>query len=76
MVVGECDPLPILTLLLDQLTSSERAETSFACGIKPSSRRDFRVQFTHDVMSPKLQKELDRSGIVPIDVARVLMETR
>lgn len=76
MVVGRCDPLPILTLLLDQLTPKERAETSFACGLKPSSRRDFRVQFTQDVMSPKMQKELDRSGIAAIDIARVLVETR
>ena len=75
MIVGKCDPLPILTLLLDQLTPKERCETSFACGLKPSSRRDFRIQFTQDLMSPKMQKELDRSGIVPIDIARVLVET-
>ncbi|PAY16062.1 hypothetical protein CKO51_28575 [Rhodopirellula sp. SM50] len=76
MIVGKCDPLPILTLMLDQLTPKERSETSFACGLKPSSRRDFRVQFTQDPMTPKLQKELDRSGIAPIDVARVLVETK
>lgn len=76
MIVGKCDPLPVLTLILDQLTPKERVEASFACGIKPSSRRDFRVQITDDVMSPKLQKELDRAGIVPIDIARVLVETR
>ncbi|MCA9138379.1 MAG: hypothetical protein KDB00_16525 [Planctomycetales bacterium] len=75
MIVGKSDPLPILTLLLDQLTPRERAETSFACGLKPSSRRDFRVQFTQDIMSPKMQKELDRSGIAPIDIARVLVAT-
>ena len=76
MIVGKCDPLPILTQMLDQLSVSERGETSFACGLKPSSRRDFRVQFTQELMSPKLQKELERSGIAPIDIARVLVETR
>lgn len=75
MIVGCCDPLPVLTLILDQLSSSERSQISFACGLKPSSRRDFRVQFTQDRMSPKLQKDLDRSGIAPIDIARVLVET-
>ncbi len=75
MVVGRCDPLPILTLMLDQLTPRERSETSFACGLKPSSRRDFRVQFTQETMSAKLQKDLERSGILPIDIARVLVDT-
>ena len=74
MIVGKCDALPILTLILDQLTPKERSETSFACGIKPSSRRDFRIQITQDTMTPKLQKELERSGIMPIDIARVLVD--
>ena len=76
MIVGRCDPLPILTLLLDQLKPPERAEASFACGLKPSNRREFRLQFTQERMSPKLQKELDRSGIIAIDIAKVLEETR
>ena len=76
MIAGHCDPLPILTQLLDQLKPGERAHTSFACGLKPSSRREFRLQLTQERMSPKLQKELERSGIVPIDIARVLEETR
>lgn len=76
MIVGLCDPLPILTLLLDQLSPSERAETSFASGLKPSNRREFRVQFTCQEMTPKLQKEMDRSGIAAIDLKRVLAETR
>lgn len=75
MVVGHCDPLPILSLLFDQLKPAERREVSFACGLKSSSRRDFRVQFTSQTMSTKLQRELDRAGVVAIDVARVLIET-
>ena len=75
MVVGCCDPLPILTLLLDQLSPSERTDTSFACGLKPSNRREFRMQFTYQCMTPKLQKELDRSDIAAIDLERVLAET-
>lgn len=76
MVVGKCDPLPILTQLLDQFSAKERSNISFACGLKPSNRRDFKVQFTQDVMSPRMQKELERSGIVAIDIARVLLETK
>ncbi|MEO1529983.1 MAG: hypothetical protein AAFX06_31595 [Planctomycetota bacterium] len=75
MIVGACNPLPILSLLFEQLKSAERREVSFSCGLKSSSRRDFRVQFTSQTMSLKLQRELDRGGIVAIDVARVLIET-
>ncbi len=76
MIVGDCDPLPVITLIFDQLNNTERAETSFAFGIKPSSRRDFRVQFTQQRMSPRLQREMDRAGIAAIDVSRVLVESR
>lgn len=75
MIVGPCDPLPVLTTLLDELKPSERAAVSFACGIKSSNRRDFRLQFTFETMSAKLRKELDRSGILAIDLAQVLMES-
>ncbi|OYP28328.1 hypothetical protein [Rhodopirellula sp. MGV] len=76
MIVGQCDALPILTLVFDQLNPSERSTTSFACGLKQSGQRDFRVQFLHEEMTPKLKMELERSGIVPIDIARVLSETK
>ena len=76
MIVGPCDPLPILTLLFDQLSISERPEVSFACGLKFSKRREFRLQFTYQEMSVKLQKELQRSEIEAIDLVRVLAETR
>ncbi|MCC9600159.1 hypothetical protein LOC67_06275 [Stieleria sp. JC731] len=76
MLVGRCDALPILTLVFDQLNPSERSATSFACGLKQSGQRDFRVQFTQEDMTAKLKMELERSGIVPIDVARVLSETK
>ena len=75
MIVGRCDPLPILSLLFEQLKAAERREVSFACGLRASSRRDFRVQFTSQPMSAKLQRELDRSGIIAIDIDRVLVET-
>ncbi|MCD0458111.1 GAP1-N2 domain-containing protein [Roseiconus lacunae] len=76
MIVGDCDALPILTLVFDQLNPSERSTTSFACGLKQSGQRDFRVQFTHETMTPKLKAELDRAGFVSIDIASVLVETR
>jgi hypothetical protein len=76
MIVGPCDPLPILTLLLDQLSAEERPRISFACGLKPSNRREFCLQFTHQEMTPKLQRELARQGIEAIDLVRVLAETR
>jgi hypothetical protein len=75
MIVGHCDPLPILTLLFDHLTPQERIEASFACGLKSSNRRDFRIQFTQDAMSPKLKRDLARSGIEPIDIAKIPVET-
>mgnify|MGYP001814707202 CR=1 FL=1 len=75
MIVGKCDPLPILALIFDQLTPNERHDASFACGLKPSNRRDFRIQFTRESMSHKLQKELDRAGIDAIDISKELVET-
>lgn len=75
MIVGESDPLPILSLVFDQLKPNERSEVSFACGLRPSSRRDYRLQFTNQRMSPRLLKELERSGIAPIDITRVLVES-
>ncbi|KAA5544596.1 hypothetical protein FYK55_09795 [Roseiconus nitratireducens] len=75
MICGRCDPLPILTLLIDQLKPEERAEVSFACGLRSSSRRDFQVQFTHQALQPRSEKELSRSGICPIDLRRVLVAT-
>jgi hypothetical protein len=73
MVVGVCDPLPILTLLFDQLKPAERSEISFACGLKHSSQREFRLQFTREPMNPRLKNELERSGIAAIDLQRVLI---
>lgn len=75
MIVGPCDPLPILTTLLDELKPNERSAISFACGIKSSNRRDFRLQFTFERMTPKLRKELERTGVIAIDLAQVLLET-
>ncbi|MEM6469131.1 MAG: hypothetical protein AAF802_06140 [Planctomycetota bacterium] len=75
MIVGPCDPLPVLTTLLDELKPAERSGISFACGIKFSNRRDFRLQFTFESMTAKLRKELDRAGITAIDLAQVLMES-
>ncbi|MCO8124655.1 hypothetical protein NHH03_23150 [Stieleria sp. TO1_6] len=75
MVAGHSDPLPILTQMMDQMTPTERSEASFACGLKMSSRRDFRIQFTQEKLSTRLHKELERSSIVPIDVARVLVDS-
>ena len=75
MIVGDCDPLPILAELMEESSSNERSQISFACGLKPSNRRDFRLQFTYQPMSHKLQRELERSGTASIDLARVLIET-
>lgn len=75
MIVGPSDPLSILSLIFKQLKPNERSEISFACGLRPSSRRDYRLQFTEQQMCPRLQRDLDRSGIVAIDIARVLVES-
>jgi len=76
IIVGPCDPLPIVTLVFDQLSPAERLGVSFASGLTLSKRREFRLQFTYQEMTVKLQKDMERSGVAVIDLVRVLAETR
>lgn len=71
MICGVCDPLPILYLLFDALDPDHRMDTSFACGIGRSSRREYRVQFIEESLDASLGRQLAKQSITPIDLTRV-----
>ena len=71
MICGVCDPLPILYLLFELLDPEQRLETSFACGIGRSSRREYKVQFTEEPLDASLGRQLAKQSITAIDVTRV-----
>jgi len=75
LIIGHCDPLPILTLLFEQLEPPMRMAASFGFGLNLSSRREFQVQFVEQPLCPKQQKEFSRSDTELLDLSRLLSET-
>lgn len=73
MICGPCDPLPILFLLFDLLDADQRSGISFACGLKRTARREYRIQFTDEKLDAALQRQLTLQSITPIDLNRVLV---
>ena len=72
MVIGRCDPLPILSNVFSGLETQRRIATSFACGLKPTNRRVFQLQFTQETLSQRQHKELQRSNLEIIQIEDVL----